>query len=243
MAGVGVGTMKAERTTSKEGWWTPIRLAGVLGVVFVASYLVVFFFLPGVVPELDAPAPVFLAYLTDNRALVLAHIVLGSLVFGVLLPAYAAALYRATAQQERSVWRLLVLSAAVLIMTVVVAGGGLLMLLGAYLAPDGLTGESARLLVSGDLLAFAVLVPWGFALFSLASAMALRAAGILNGWMAGAGLAVSALLVIGITWVFGDATGPIAYVSFLSIMLWAVWVLVASVLMIRATAREEHAGA
>jgi hypothetical protein len=233
----------ARATATGRSWdaireWAPARQAGVLGVIFVASYLLVFFLLPGVPPEVDAPAPEMHAYLADNRTLVLAHIVLAGLVFGILLPAFAVALYRATESGEAGPWRLLALIGAILVMAVTVAGGGVFMLAGAFLISTGLSDEVARVLVSADLLAYSVMAPWGFGLFALASAMALRGAGLIPAWLWGAGLAVSLLLPVGSTWVFGDATGPMAYVSFAGILLWAAWVLVASASMSRAAATD-----
>jgi len=214
--------------------WTPARQAGVLGVIFVVSYLLVFFLLPGVPPEVDAPASEMRGYLADNRTLVLAHIVLVGLVFGMLFPAFAVGLYRATAAGEASAWRLLVVIGALVIMAVTMAGGGVFMLAGAFLVPTGLSDEAARVLVSADLLAYSVLAPWGFALFALAGAMALRGAALIPAWLWAAGLVVSLLLPVGSTWVFGDPTGPVAFVSFAGILLWAAWVLAASVFMTRA---------
>lgn len=210
------------------GRWA--RNMGFVGVVFVVLW-VLGFFVGSDTPDYDATDQEWISWFADadNRG----AMVLGAFSFvlsGLALVWFVALAYESlrtrTAEQDAPPALLLVSGAATAIfqtLGVMIASS-----MGAALsfAPDFDTVPSADVLRSTEQIGIGILlVPggWSAALFVAALTMAARRTAMLPGWLTTAGFVVAALLL--------------ASVAFIPVLLFPLWMLVVSVVIIQ---RRDH---
>ncbi len=94
--------------------------------------------------------------------------------------------------------------------------------------------ETVKTLAAFDTLLFAAVVPWGIAVFLLGASVVILQSGVMAKWLAWLGLAVGLLFAVGTLWPFtGDDAGFLAILTLIGFIGFLIWVLGASIAMIR----------
>ncbi len=208
------------------------RLGGLIGIGFVVLG-VISVFLPGTPPKADE-VPKIAAYFTDKRGSILAANYLTCVAFAVFLM-FTGALRSCFGAADQTGTRpgATMLAGAVVAVSMILAGTAVLNGAVFQVASSGDASLNHALYDVANDLFFAS--GFGFAVFFIGAAVAVRTTGALPSVMAPAGLVVALLNIVGGVGLFaksgffaiGGAFGFIAPVATL------LWVLAASIFMLR----------
>ena len=213
-------------------WW---RVAGYAGIGFVVL------FIPALIiqrtsPYIGDPIDEIRSYYVDDDTLVHVATFLSALAFVFFFLTFASGLRSLLATADTNaagMWSRLSFAGAML--AVAVAGVGLtygtvLSIGAAAEASDG----TVRTLHQLDAVLFGSIINWGLALFLFGAATTIFQSDVLARWMGWLALSSIVLMVIGALWpVSGDDEGALANIGGLGSTLFLIWVLAASVSMIR----------
>lgn len=223
------------RASTNSGLFSqPARLAGILGIGFLVL------FIASIIGQGDTPmsndsADDIRAFFVDNRDQYLITDFLIGIAFVFLFLPFAACLRSVLAQAEGEPGVLTRLFFAGAITTLAIGGAGsigwgtLAMSAGDEAIDDG----SIKLMMYAGDYAFAA-IGFGFALTALAASLVMVQTGVVAKWIGYVGLAAVVLNIIGAAWVIdGDPEGAIAIIGWIGMIVFGVWVLSISVMLLR----------
>ncbi len=228
--------------SSQEDW--PVRrITGILGIVFFVAFGVGLFGLlvpvqPG--PE-DSIADIRDFFANDGTVFHIANWILGVTLVFVLLP-FAAGLRSVLSEHDvdDGMWTRTAYGIAVA--TVAVGGAGSAFLTSTMLAYDTALDDAVlRLILYADAYTFSVVVGVGIALFLAATSIVVLRTGALWKWLGWFGAAVAVIGVIGAWWPLdGDSEGPLAFLSYITFPLFAIWSLLVGINLLRTPAAPQQ---
>ena len=216
-------------------WW---RLGGMLGIAFVASWLLKMVG-TGVTPPYDDPIGEIRAYWQDDgqRYLVVQYLSLLALV--VLLLPYMVALTTmlGRAEADPKLWSRTSLVGAVCFVAVTIAANSIWTALA--IGADAISDDGMRTLMYLDAAAFYIGV-FPLAVFVTAGSLVIVATGVMRKWIGYVGLADGiALFAAPLTVLEEGSDGPLGLFYFLSLVGGAAWIVATGVSMAR---RREEPG-
>jgi hypothetical protein len=218
--------------TNPWRWW---RVAGYAGIGFVVV------FIPALIIQRTSPyvgdsIDEIRSYYIDDDALVHFGTFVSALAFVLFFLTFASGLrsYLAVADTSAAgMWSGLSFVGAILAVAVGGVGltyGTVLSMGAAAEASDG----TVRTLVQLDAVLFGSVMNWGLALFLFGAAMTIFQSEVLARWVGWLAVSSIVFMVIGSLWpVSGDDEGALANIGGLGSTLLLIWVLAASVTMIR----------
>ena len=229
-------TVQTRTPTDVSRTW--IRISGFAGITLVVLFI-------GLGASIAAGAPAFTAgadelrtWFADNQGPIALFTWISPLAGGVLQLLFAAGLlHRLTARDTSGgILPRVAFGGAIAGFAATVGG---LALWGVMTLDPVLEGASDGLLVTLaalDSVVFFVLIPWTIAVFVLAASVMMLQTRAMPAWLGGLGCLSAIASVIGGTWLFsGDPDSALADVSFLGTLVFLLWVLITSVLLIRRT--------
>jgi len=235
--------MTTESTTIRHSQDDTIRtwnrIAGFSGFAFVVLFI-------GMGAAIAAGAPAFTdgadelrSWFGDNQGSIAFFNWFTPMVFGFLYLVFGVGLLRRLTTGDTSGGILPRLSFAGIVAQFAVGIVG--MSLWAVMSLDPvLEGASDGLLVTLsalDAVVFFALMPWATAMFIIFASVLMIQSRIMPMWLAGLGIVAGVLPVIGGTWIFsGDPDSVVRGIGFIGEVGSMIWVLAASVFLIRSTA-------
>jgi len=218
--------------TAEWKWWKVAGIAGVLTViVFVASFI-----LFGTPPGLDDPAGDIREYFEDSGSQIqFSHwlVAVGIALFFIVFASGVRSLLGPADSSDRGMWSRASFAGAVGVFAI--GGAGQVFWGVAALSVDDLSDEILVAVHQMDALLYSSVMPLAIALFLAPASIVILRSGVLWKWLGWLGLAVALLSVIGALWPLdGDSEGFLAIIGFVGgFILFFVWVLIASIGMIR----------
>ena len=218
-----------------SGYWTEWRIPGYSGI----GFLVVF--IPALIiqrtsPYIGDPIDEIRMYYIEDDALVHASSFLLALAFVFFFLIFASGLRSLLATADTSpagMWSRLSFAGAVLAVAVggvAIAYGTVLSIGTAEEAADG----TVRALVQLDAVLLGAVLNWALALFLFGAAMTIFQSQVLARWMGWLAVASIVLMVVGALWpLSGDDEGALANIGGFGSTLFLIWILAASIAMIR----------
>jgi len=216
-------------------WW---RLGGLLGIAFIASWLLKMVG-TGVTPPYDDPIGEIRAYWQDDgqRYLIVQYLAL--LAMTILLLPYMVALTTMLGRAETGarLWSRVSLAGGVCFVAVTIAANSIWTSLA--LGADAISDDGMRTLMYLDAAAFYIGV-FPFAVFVTAGSLVIVATGVMRKWIGYVGLADGiAMFAAPLTVLEEGSGGPLGLFYFLSLVGGAAWVVATGVSMAR---RREEPG-
>jgi hypothetical protein len=212
-------------------WWKVAGTAGLLTIViFIVSFITF-----GSPPGLDDPAGDVREYFEDSGSLI--HftnwlVAMGIALFFVVFASGLRNLLGPADSSDRGMWSRASFAGAVGVLAI--GGAGQVFWGVAALSVDDLSDEVLVALHHMDALIYSTVTPFAFALFLAPASLVIVRSGVLWKWLGWLGLAVALLSVIGALWPLdGDSEGFFGILSFIGFILFFVWILIASIGMIR----------
>ena len=215
------------------------RIAGFSGVAFVILFIAMGVAIAAAAPVFTDGADELRTWFGDNQGSIAFFNWFTPMVFGFLYLVFGVGLLRRLTAGDTSGGILLRLSFAGIVAQF--AAGIVGMSLWAVMSLDPvLEGASDGLLVTLsalDAVVFFALMPWATAMFLVFASVLMIQTRVMPTWLAGLGIVAGVLPVIGGTWIFsGDPDTAVRTIGFIGELGSMVWVLIASVFLIRSTA-------
>jgi hypothetical protein len=215
------------------------RIAGFSGVAFVVLFIAMGAAIAAAAPPFTDGADELRAWFGDNQGSIAFFNWFTPMVFGFLYLTFGVGLLRRLTAGDTSGGILPRLSFAGIVAQFAAALVG--MSLWAVMSLDPvLEGASDGLLVTLaalDSVVFFALMPWATAMFIIFASVLMMQSRIMPTWLAGLGIVAGVLPVIGGTWIFsGDPESAVRGIGFIGEIGSMLWVLIASVLLIRSAA-------
>lgn len=230
-------TIQVDAPTDASQLWN--RIAGFAGIAFAVLFI-------GLGLGIAADAPVFTdgadeirTWFGDNQGPIAFFTWTGPLLYGMLHLLFAAGLLRrlATVDTSGGILPRLSFGGAVATFAAGVVG---LALWGVLTLDPVLEGASDGLLVTLsalDSVVFFVLIPWTGAMFIIAASVMMLQTRAMPAWLGGLGCLSGVASVVGGAWLLnGDPNSAIADVGFVADLAGLIWIVIASVFLIRSTA-------
>lgn len=230
-------TVQIEAASDTSRSWD--RIAGFAGIAFAVVFV-------GLGIGIAADAPVFTdgaeeirSWFGDNQGPIALFTWLGPLTSGMLQLVFAAGLLRrlATVDTSGGILPRVSFGGAVAGFAASLVGLALwgVMSLDPVLAEasDGLLVTLSAL----DSVVFFVLMPWASSVFILAASVIMLQTRVMPAWLGGLGCLSGVVSVVGAAWLLGgDPDSAMANIGFIAEFAGLIWILVASVMLIRSSA-------
>jgi hypothetical protein len=230
-------TVQIEASSDVSRSWN--RIAGVAGIAFAVLFVGLGFGIAADAPVFTDGADELRTWFGDNQGPIAFFTWIGPLTFGVLRLVFAAGLLRRleTADTSGGILSRLSFGGALATFAAGVVG---LALWGVMTLDPVLEGASDGLLVTLsalDSVVFFVLMPWASAVFIIAASVMMLQTRAMPAWLGGLGCLSGVVSIVGGAWLFdGDPNSAIANVGFLGEVAGLIWIVAASVLLLRSTA-------
>ena len=220
----------------------PARLGGMLGIAFIVLFIVGVL-IQGSPPVASDPPDEIRAFFIDNRdSYLISDFLLGIAIVCLFLP-FAICLHSLLAQAdgEPGIMPTLFLAGTILVLSLGFAGsiawGTLAMAAGDETVDDSFIKAMmymAQYTENG--------ISAAFALTALAGSIVMLKTAVPARWTGYVGLTAFALNIIGSAWVIdGDDEGVLAILMLLGLLLFAIWILTTSIMLLRLTQPESIA--
>jgi hypothetical protein len=217
------------------------RLGAASGILFFAA-VIASFFTPET-PDADDPTPQIASSIADDRA---AHLVgayltgIASLFFLVFVGALWSRLRRAEADRGPSI--LVALGGVGSALIILIANGVFLALIEA--ADEGREPAAIRALFELDEIVF-IGIGWTSAAFYAGAALSSLGTGSLPRWLGWIAAALAVVFVVAFLGIFSrdDEGGVLGAIFFIALLVNFLWILAASIVMLRESPREAGLGA
>jgi hypothetical protein len=213
------------------------RVGAVSGILFFAA-VVASFFTPET-PDADDPTAAIASSIADDRTAHLLSVYLqgiASLLFLVFVGALWSRLRRAEADRGPSI--LVALGGVGSALIILVSSGVFLALIEA--ADEGREPAAVRALFELDEIVF-IVIGWTSAAFYAGAALSSLSTGSLPRWLGWIAAALAVVFVVAFLGVFSrdDEGGVLGGIFFTGILVNFLWILAASILMLRASPRAD----
>lgn len=217
--------------------WT--RIAGFSGIGFVVLFIAMGAGIAAAAPVFTDGADELRSWFADNQGPIAFFTWFSPLVFGFLKLIFAVGLLRRLTADDTSGGILPRLSFAGVVASF--AAGIVGMSLWAVMSLDPILEEASDGLLltlsALDSVVFFVLMPWTSAMFIIFASVLIAQTRIMPTWLAGLGVVAGVVSVIGGTWLLsGDPDSAISGVGFIGELAGMLWILIASVFLIRSAA-------
>lgn len=229
--------IETDRPTDASRAWN--RIAGFAGIAFVVLFIGLGASIAANAPDFTDGADEIRSWFGDNQGPIALFTWITPLVFGVLQLLFATGLLRRLAVDDtsRGILPRFALSGVVANFAAGVVGVGIwgVMTLDPVLenATDGLLLTLSAL----DTVVFFVVMPWTSAVFLGVTSVLILRTRAMPAWLAGVGFLGAIIPVIGGAWLFsGDPNSAVRNVGFIGEVLGMLWIVIASVFLIRDTA-------
>lgn len=218
--------------------WSERQLTGIAGIGFVVMFVVVNalgsadpgYSNPSEAREffVDSDMQVHLVTWLGALAAVFCFLPFAAGLRSLLVPAEVA---------EDDLWSHLSSTAAVLVVAIIVIGSAFWEVL-SFGAAETLSDATLVALSRFDAVIFLAMLPWAVALFLVSSAVGILRSRMLARWIGWWGAIDALVLIIGTLWIFGEEQESLlGGFSFVGLALYALWVLVVSIAMLRRDAQ------
>jgi hypothetical protein len=220
-------------------WLDDRRLAGAAGVLFFGWLVVAIVTIDVILgaPSFADSAATYREYYTQNATvlLIVTWVGFGCWVFGFLGFATGLRGVLTAGDQDAVLWPSLMVVGATLVVAIGGSGGVFEAVLAAGIV-DKASDDLLLALAQMQEIADTMILPWALTLFIVAAAVSIARSGVLGRGLTWLGLACAALLVTGALWpLTGEDQGVVATIGLLGLTLVGVWVLIASVRLLRGT--------
>lgn len=217
--------------------WT--RIAGYSGIAFVVLFIALGASIAAAAPTFTDGADELRTWFADNQGPIAFFSWFAPFVAGLLQLIFAVGLLRRLSVGDTSGGVVPRISFAGIVAQTGAALVGLS--LWALLTLDPILAEASDgllLAISAmDSIVFFALMPWAMAIFFVFASVLILQTRIMPAWLAGLGVVAGVVPVIGGTWLLsGDPGSAIRDIGFVGELAGMVWVLFASVFLIRSTA-------